>query len=101
MSEWVAGWTHGNQFVCLAFQNMMAANIDGSTIHHWAGIPICDQGQGQYVAPRDRCYFSPVPEPEVALAGRAQHGIGGTAGRARASGHAGGAKDRDLQVATR
>ena len=33
------GWTHGVQFVCLAFQNAMAAHIDGFTIHHWSGIP--------------------------------------------------------------
>ena len=34
------GWEHGVQFVLLAFQNSMAAHIDGLTIHHWAGIPI-------------------------------------------------------------
>ena len=28
------------QFVFLAFQNSMAALIDGLTIHHWAGIPV-------------------------------------------------------------
>ena len=32
------GWTHGVQFVCLAFQNSMAA-LNGFTIHHWSGIP--------------------------------------------------------------
>ena len=33
------GWTHGVQFVCLAFQNSMAAQINGFTLHHWSGIP--------------------------------------------------------------
>ena len=33
------GWEHGVQFVCLAFQNAMAAQIDGHTVHHWSGIP--------------------------------------------------------------
>ena len=33
------GWIHGRQFVCLAFQNAMAAQINGFTIHHWSGIP--------------------------------------------------------------
>ena len=33
------GWQHGIQFVCLAFQNAMAAHINGFTIHHWSGIP--------------------------------------------------------------
>ena len=33
------GWEHGVQFVCLAFQNAMAAQINGFTIHHWSGIP--------------------------------------------------------------
>ena len=37
--EQVIGWSHGVQFVCLAFQNSMAAHIDGQTIHHWSGIP--------------------------------------------------------------
>ena len=36
----IIGWTHGVQFVCLAFQNAMAAHIDGFTIHHWSGIPV-------------------------------------------------------------
>ena len=39
------GWTHGIQFVCLAFQNTMAAHIDGLTIHHWSGLP-CGQEDG-------------------------------------------------------
>ena len=38
--EQVLGWKHGIQFVCLAYQNVMAAAIGGETIHHWAGIPI-------------------------------------------------------------
>lgn len=33
------GWEHGVQFVCLAFQNAMAAQISGFTVHHWSGIP--------------------------------------------------------------
>ena len=39
------GWKHSVQFVCLAFQNAMAAQINGYTVHHWAGIPaINDDG---------------------------------------------------------
>ena len=34
------GWKHGVQFVCLAFQNAMAAAINGYTLHHWSGIPV-------------------------------------------------------------
>ena len=40
------GWEHGNQFVCLAFQNAMAALIDGYTIHHWSGMPACATAEG-------------------------------------------------------
>ena len=40
--ESILGWQHGVQFVCLAFQNMMAGNIDGLTIHTWGGIPFQD-----------------------------------------------------------
>ena len=40
------GWTHGIQFVCLAFQNAMAALINGYTIHHWSGIPACTTTEG-------------------------------------------------------
>ena len=48
------GWTHGNQFVCLAFQNTMAANIDGFTIHTWAGVPWkMDAGEGGGGVARD------------------------------------------------
>ena len=32
-------WEHGVQFACLAFQNAMAAQINGNTLHHWSGIP--------------------------------------------------------------
>jgi hypothetical protein len=39
------GWTHGIEFVCLAYQNIMAANINGFTIHHWSGIPV-QKGEG-------------------------------------------------------
>ena len=40
--EEVLGWQHGVQFVCLAFQNTMAAQIAGETIHHWSGIPVAE-----------------------------------------------------------
>ena len=40
------GWEHGVQFVCLAFQNAMAAQINGFTIHHWSGIPVRMQEEG-------------------------------------------------------
>ena len=33
------GWEHGVQFVCLPFQNAMAAQIKGYTVHHWSGMP--------------------------------------------------------------
>jgi len=49
----VAGWTHGSQFVCLAFQNTMAANINGSTIHSWAGIPAFHDEYGRAQGARD------------------------------------------------
>ena len=39
MMEEGLGWEHGVQFVCLAFQNAMAAQINGHTVHHWSGIP--------------------------------------------------------------
>ena len=29
--------------MCLAFLNAMAANIEGFTIHHWAGIPVASE----------------------------------------------------------
>ena len=32
-------WEHGVQFICLAFQNATAAQMNGHTIHHWSGIP--------------------------------------------------------------
>ena len=37
------GWEHGVQFVCVAFQNAMAAAIGGSTIHHWMGLDPFDE----------------------------------------------------------
>ena len=40
------GWKHGIEFVCLAFQNAMAALIDGYTIHHWTGMPACTISEG-------------------------------------------------------
>ena len=40
------GWQHGVQFVCLAFQNTMAAQIAGETIHHWSGIPVVEADGG-------------------------------------------------------
>ena len=47
------GWEHGVQFVCLAFQNMMAANIDGQTIHNWSGIPAQDNSDERRSKPAD------------------------------------------------
>ena len=44
--EDVLGWRHGVQFVCLAFQNSMAAQISGETIHHWSGIPVVETDGG-------------------------------------------------------
>ena len=38
--EDVLRWEHGVEFVCLAFQNSMAAHIDGATIHHWSTIQV-------------------------------------------------------------
>jgi len=38
------GWEHGSQFVCLAFQNAMAAQISGHTVHHWSGILVTSDG---------------------------------------------------------
>ena len=40
--ESVLKWEHGVHFVCLAFQNSMAALIRGETIHHWSTIPVAD-----------------------------------------------------------
>ncbi len=54
--EWQLKWTHGVQFVCLAFQNAMAANIHGHTIHHWTGIP-ARQAEGT-AGPADNTKFS-------------------------------------------
>ena len=33
------GWTHGVEFMCVAFQNRMAAAIGGTTLHTGAGLP--------------------------------------------------------------
>ena len=44
--ETVLGWEHGVQFVCLAFQKRMAAQIAGETIHHWSGIPVLHSDGG-------------------------------------------------------
>lgn len=49
--EDVLMWKHGVHFVCLAFQNTMAAQIAGETIHHWSGIPVAEVHGG--VAARD------------------------------------------------
>ena len=43
--EEVLGGQHGAQIVCLAFQNTMAAQIAGETIHRWSGIAVV-QGDG-------------------------------------------------------
>ena len=37
------GWEHGDQLVCLAFQNAMAAQINGHTLHHWSIIPAINE----------------------------------------------------------
>ena len=42
--ENILNWQHGIHFVCLAFQNAMAAAINGFTIHHWSGIQIKEDG---------------------------------------------------------
>ncbi len=42
MFEEVMHWQHGVQLVCLAYQNSMAAHINGFTVHHWTGIPVGD-----------------------------------------------------------
>ena len=47
--EKVLGWQHGLQFVCLAFQNTMAAQIAGETIHHWCGISVVEGEGGSVV----------------------------------------------------
>ena len=62
----VLGWTSGNQLICLAVQHTMAANIGGSTIHHWGNIPFrdekgnatgyCKGGQRTTTVLFDRCF---------------------------------------------
>ena len=37
--EEALGWEHGVQFVCVAFQNRMAASIGGNTLHSAADLP--------------------------------------------------------------
>ena len=37
--EEALGWTHGQQFLCVAFQNRMAAAIGGVTLHAGADLP--------------------------------------------------------------
>jgi hypothetical protein len=51
--EAVLGWQHGVQFVCLAFQNTMAGNIGGQTIHTWSGIPPQDNSTERRSKPAD------------------------------------------------
>ena len=34
------GWSHGNQFLCVAFLNSMAAAINGTTLHSGADVPM-------------------------------------------------------------
>ena len=43
------GWEHGVQFVCLALQNAMAAQINGQTVHHWSGIPSINEDMSSVV----------------------------------------------------
>ena len=45
----VLHWTHGNQYVCLAYQNSMAALVEGHTIHHWADIPVDKDKTDNYI----------------------------------------------------
>ena len=40
-------------FVCLAFQNFMAANISGQTVHTWGGIPAQDNSEERRGKPVD------------------------------------------------
>ena len=39
------GWEHGDQFLCLAFQNRVAFKMGGVTIHTGGGIPVGAQQQ--------------------------------------------------------
>ena len=41
------GWTHGTQFIYVAFLNSVAAACGGETVHHWSGIPIDAEGGSQ------------------------------------------------------
>ena len=43
MFQETLGWKHGVQYVSLAFLNSIAANMDGFTIHSWAGIPVGEE----------------------------------------------------------
>ena len=43
MFQETLGWRHGVQYVSLAFLNSIAANLDGFTIHSWAGIPVGEE----------------------------------------------------------
>ena len=45
-------WTHGNEFVYLAQQNLMAATIGGNTIHAWGKIPINEEESGRRMEAR-------------------------------------------------
>ena len=35
-----SSWTHGVQFVRLAFQNSMVSQLGGCTLYHWSGSPV-------------------------------------------------------------
>ena len=48
------GWEHGVQFVCLAFQNGMAAQINEHTVHHWSGIPARNDDDGNAMGDRHK-----------------------------------------------
>ena len=37
--EEALGWQHGVEFICVAFQNRMAAAIGGTTLHSGADLP--------------------------------------------------------------
>ena len=39
-------WRHGIEFVCLAFQNAMAALTNGYTTHNWSAIQASKTTEG-------------------------------------------------------
>ena len=45
MMEEGLGCEHSVQFVCFAFHNAMAAQINRHPVHHWSGIPARNDGR--------------------------------------------------------